>query len=186
MRISKTTIPQKSQIKNYLPVIDYADCFIGEIKTNEDLQLLTIARHILNFNPGWMVWLMNLRNWLVRPFGLWTSNGIQPVLAIKKGKKAGFFYVLDITDEEILLYANNKHLSACLSIMLIRDTRKYDVAASTTVCYHNFLGRFYFFFIKPFHVIITKSMITSIITNYSSIHKTNYHEKKCFNASCCR
>ena len=171
MRVTKTAFPEKSVIKNHLPIIHYADCFKGEMNTSSNVQLTSIARFLLNYNPAWIVWLMKLRNCLVKPFGLQTGEGMQPVLAIRKGEKAGFFDMIEVNDEEILLYATDKHLSACLSIMLISDTYKYNVMLSTTVCYHNLFGRIYFFFIKPFHIVIIKSMITSVINKFSLNNK---------------
>ena len=186
MHVTQIDIPKKSLINNHLPAIHYSDCFTGEFRANQDIQVETVARYFLNYNPTWLTWLMTLRNWLVKPFGLQTGDDSSPVLAITKGEKASFFDVLEVSDEEILLYANDKHLSACFLVILSGLHHQYEITFSTTVHYHNNLGRIYFFFVKPFHILIIKAMLIRIIKKFSQTNKKLYHEKKCYNASCCR
>ncbi|WP_320051762.1 DUF2867 domain-containing protein [uncultured Acetobacteroides sp.] len=168
MNALKIATPEKSLMRDCFTTIHYSDSFSGEIISRQPIQVTSIARYLLNYNPTWLVWLYKVRNCLVRPLGLQTGEEVeQPVLAIRKGERAGFFDVQEVTDEEVLLYASDKHLSASLSFRLEIQPYKYKVTVTTKVCYHNFWGRVYFFVVKPFHILIIKSMITSITNEFS-------------------
>jgi len=167
MHISQIAIPQYSLITKSLPANHYADCFSCQFKSNQSIQLDSVARFLLNYNPVWVKWLIVFRNMLVKPFGLQTGTEKSPILTISKGGNVAFFKVLDATDEEVLLYAADKHLSACLSVIMNRLHNQYEISVSTTVYFHNNLGKVYFFFVKPFHILIVKSMLIRMIKNFS-------------------
>ena len=166
MKISQIDIPTSSLINKSLPVNHYADCFSCEFRSKETVLLESIARSFLNYNPGWVKCLVVLRNILVKPFNLQTGTEKSAIITISKGSKASIFKVLEMNDDELLLYYEDKHLDACFSIMLNRLHHQNEITASTTVYFHNNLGRIYFFFIKPFHILIIKSMLIRVTNNF--------------------
>jgi len=165
--ILKIPIPKGSLINNQLNPIHYADCYQAEFRTKQDITPESIVIYLLNYSPKWVEGLMLLRNLLVKPFGLQTSNGELPILTISKGKKVSVFEILERTDDEVLLCYTDKHLDACLSVMLTKLHHQHEVTITTTVHYNNNLGRIYFFLIKPFHILIVKTMLIQMIRQLS-------------------
>lgn len=165
--IHKIPIPKGSLINNQPMSIHYVDCYQAEFRTQRDVSVESMVRYLLNYNPKWVEWLMLLRNLIVKPFGLQTSNGDSPILTIAKGKKVSVFEILECTDDEVLLCYTDKHLDACLSVMLTKLHHQHEVTITTIVHYHNNIGRIYFFLIKPFHILIVKTMIIQMIRQLS-------------------
>jgi hypothetical protein len=168
MQIAQIALPKNSLIEKSLPKIDYADCFSCQFTSIRPIQLESMVRFFLNSQTWWSKNLMRLRNILVKPFGLKTDSEVQPIINFSKGKMAGFFKVLEINDEEVHLLASDNHLDACLSIIMNKINNHYEVSISTTVYFRNKLGHVYFFFIKPFHKLIVKSMLSRMANHFSA------------------
>ena len=167
MQIAQIAIPKNSIIEKSLPNIDYADCFSCQFTSIRSIHLDSIVRFLLNSQTWWSKNLMKLRNILVKPFGLKTDSDVQPIINFSKGKMTGFFKVLEINEEEVHLLASDKHLEACLSIIMSKTNNHYEVSITTTVYFRNTLGHVYFFFIKPFHKLIVKSMLSRMVNHFS-------------------
>jgi hypothetical protein len=167
MTIVQIAIPQNSLIEKSLPKTDYADCFLAELVSDETIQLENVIRYFLNQSPAWSKALMKIRDILVKPFGLKTDSEHLPVINISKGGTVSVFEVLEINDEEALLYATDKHLEACLSISINRVQNRYEISISTTVHFRNIWGHVYFFFVKPFHIMIVKAMLSKMANHFS-------------------
>ncbi len=117
--------------------------------------------------PQWVDSLFKLRDILVKPFGIQGGNeGSRQELekCIRAGGTYKFMSIAAKSDEETILYANDKHLAMYLSIK-IEELNESDkqVTVSTLVKFHNLLGRAYFFIIYPFHCIIVKTMLKSVL-----------------------
>lgn len=165
--ILKTTIPQQSLVHTVVKSIHYSDSYKAEFRTLRTVQVKDMMRFLLNYNPKWVQWLMYIRNLLVKPLGLQTDADEAPILSISKGNKASVFEILECTDEEVVLYYADKHLDASLSVMLNKLHHQHEMIVTTTVHYNNNLGRVYFFFVKPFHILIIKTMIIQMIKQFS-------------------
>lgn len=117
--------------------------------------------------PGWVDALFKLRNVIVKPFGLKGGERGGPEIfrrVVREGGSAGLVSVEGKTGNETLIRLSDSHLDAWLSVM-------YDegwIYAITVVKYHRWLGRAYFFFIKPFHRIIVPAMLKSSLKRLSS------------------
>jgi hypothetical protein len=106
--------------------------------------------------------LLVIRNVLVKPFGLQTGNVYEshPKKQIREpeiGDRIAVFTVLDKSENETLLFYDDKHLDAWFSFLLTGN-QKRTLRFTTLVYYKNFLGRAYFFVIRPFHILIVKSL----------------------------
>lgn len=97
---------------------------------------------------------MVFRNSIVSVFGLKTSILEQSGNRWEIGSQAGMFKVFGKTTHEIILGDDDKHLDFRVSLLLEPDKQYKRVAVTTTVKYHNWLGRCYFFFVKPIHRLI--------------------------------
>lgn len=120
---------------NRISITDIGECFIGP-------------------DPKWMKRLMALRNSIVSVFGLKTSIPEQSGNCWEIGSQAGMFKVFGKTTNEIILGDDDKHLDFRVSLLLEQDKQYKRVAVTTTVMHHNWLGRCYFFFVKPIHRLI--------------------------------
>ena len=120
--------------------------------------------------PNWVNKLFLLRNKIVKWFGLKIPNEVsdrKEALNNFKGnvgEQLGLFKVFDRNENEIIFGENDKHLDFRVSFFLENlDNNTKAITISTTVVFHNWFGRLYFLFVKPFHKIIVGSMLKSIL-----------------------
>jgi len=143
-KILKSNIPQKSVISTNFGKIDYCDSYRITKATNETIEQITENLFKL---PKWVVLLMNLRNLLMKPFGLKAD----------KNELGSYFPIIEKAENEIVMAMNDKHLNFRISVFF--DKELSSIHLSTIVHYNNMGGKLYFFPVKPFHKIIVKSML---------------------------
>ena len=138
------------KFNKYLPV-DYYDTFSLEVKNNK-LSPKEIIQKIFGHNPVWLQLLYRLRTCLVKPFGIDTKVIETSVLIVEE------------SNQEAVMRKDDKHLLfyAAVSIEQISDVIQ-NVQITTLVKYHNWIGRSYFFCIKPFHRIIVPCVLKRIL-----------------------
>ncbi len=128
---------------------NYTDTYVATIRnarrmTAGDLFQLMFVRY-----PKPALYLLQLRDWLVKPFGLQRGDGFTDLIK-------------EQNDEQVILDKSDKHLD--FSVMLQCDAPDAQASCqtiriTTIVKYHNPLGRVYFFFIRPFHALICKWLL---------------------------
>jgi Protein of unknown function (DUF2867) len=169
--ITKTKLPHNSVLNNPLEKYDYIDSFKGElIESNRQITPFDVAKAFFSSAPKWVSILFNLRNKIVAVFGLKTSkNGLNREEQLNNFKcepneQMGLFKVYHKTENEVILGEDDKHLNFRVSLYL-EDTEnlKKNLIISTTVEFHNWLGRLYFLPVRPFHQLIVPSMLKGII-----------------------
>ena len=165
MKIDKISIPADSLIQDTLNQIHYADCYSIDFKNEKPITVEEIARAFFKSIPGWVLFLLGLRNWLVKWFGL-KGGDAREVLArlekdpIEPGKPFGIFQVIKKNANEILMGEEDKHLDFRVSIGLKSKTgNDYTASVATIVQFNHFSGRLYFLPVKPFHKLIVKRMM---------------------------
>ena len=164
MKAFKSRIPDGSLAAHFLPA-DHTDAFSCEAEgdapfTADDIMVVFWT----NF-PPWVGSLMKLRNILVRPFGLKSDSGSAEAMedCIRAGGNYRFVSVPVKSEDETILLLSDKHLDAYLSAhTCIRGDRRI-VTVTTLVSFNNRFGSVYFFFIRPFHSIIVRSMLKRTI-----------------------
>ena len=163
-RIKRTNrIPEESIVAKDFNVIHYCDSYSVVIQTNESLD--TITTEIFQ-TPKWTDVLMGIRNTVVKLAGLQTGgkkmnthiSDHYPV-----GSRAVYFKVIDRNEHEIVMAENDKHLNFKVSVMISRKGNNRTVHLTTLVKYNNFLGRLYFFPVKPFHRLIIRSLLRRLL-----------------------
>lgn len=170
----QTTIPHwDSLIHEATPNPSFKDCFTVSIIPNKHINLDELVyRCFANFTKGWVEKLFILRDTLVKPFGLKTSGKEKPVFdfnkRIEKGGNVGFFEVIDLNSEELLLYADDSHLEAYLSISVNQTDNKSIIQVTTTANTRNRFGQIYLSIIKPFHKLIIRNMLRHVANHYTS------------------
>lgn len=171
----QTAIPHwDSLIHEATPTPSFSDCFKVSFEPKKYISRDELVyRCFTSFTKGWVEKLFELRNALVKPFGLKTSGKEKPVYdfnkPIVKNGYVGFFEVIDLNAEEVLLYADDSHLEAYFAIFVNQSDNKAEVQAITTVNTRNRFGRIYLSTIMPFHKLIIRSMLKHVAKYYSSL-----------------
>ncbi len=81
----------------------------------------------------------------------------------KKGEFIDFFYIENITEENLLLAFKDKHLSVLVSLSSQKSGRnEASFSITTSVKTHNFLGKIYMVPVAPMHDIIVKKMMQAL------------------------
>lgn len=158
LKLKTAKLPTNSLILNDFGKVDYCDTFRTNQKGDESIDRITTEIFSV---PAWVERLMQIRNRIVRFFGLRTGStkdtNIKEYYPI--GSRAVFFTVINRNEHEIVLSENDKHLNFRVSVLKEQRNETTTVYVSTLVKYNNFWGRLYFFFVKPFHKIIVKSLV---------------------------
>jgi hypothetical protein len=144
-RITKCELPVQSLLHSYVTPGDFVDCYRCESQMDID----AAAANAMAF-PGWVNWLLRLRNVVVKPLGL---SGAQP-----KGDTIGHFPVDRRNETEVILGFDDSHLNFRISV-LVDGTHAY---AATWVHRNNALGRAYLAVIMPFHIVIMRNAIGQV------------------------
>jgi Protein of unknown function (DUF2867) len=160
--VQEIDIPTESLAMRSLSRIDFADAFKCLLPAEQPQTIDAVTRAIFLTMPAWISQLLELRNAIVRPFGLKTSidavpSGEQDEL--QSGTAVGVFEVLDRRLNEIMLGEDDQHLDYRVSIQLEHEEEKYWVVVSTVVKFNNWLGRAYFVPVKPVHKMIVPAMM---------------------------
>lgn len=173
MKVQSTLIPWDSLIQTAIPYPNFEDCFSVRFTSNITLEIDEVVYKCFStFKGGWVNYLFKLRDWLVKPFNLKTSEKNQPLLhtepkKITTGGKVTFFDVVDVNNEEVLLYAEDLHLEAYFAISLQKSGNKTTLTAATTVNIRNSFGKAYMTLVKPFHKLIVRSMLQRVAKEYT-------------------
>lgn len=94
--------------------------------------------------------LFNIRNKIVKRFGLKTSNGFNDLIT-------------ENSTNHIQIEKDDRHLFLEIKIEcgeLVKSEQAISIC--TSVKFHNALGRIYFFFIKPFHKLLCRMALNRI------------------------
>lgn len=172
MNLHKTTIPENSVLYADRANYHYSDSYEVQIKdaTNR-LTLIGAANTFMKPSPKWINFLLKLRNLLVALVGLKTTEDVETKTnyQFEPNERAGLFRVFSKTEHELILGEDDKHLNFRVSLYLEtvpNDTCTKQITVTTIVIYNNWFGRFYFFFVKPFHQLIVQ---TSLKTNFQTL-----------------
>jgi hypothetical protein len=148
----------KAEVRDLLPGADFADAF-SLVVDDPELDAVTAAHRAIDRPPPWVLRLMGLRDFLVRPFGLLTRHDQELV----RKQRIGAFPVLSQTAERVVMGLDDRHLDFRLSVDVTRlDERRREVVATTLVKTHNRLGRTYLAAILPFHRRIVPGIMAQV------------------------
>ncbi|WP_430409930.1 DUF2867 domain-containing protein [Kordia sp.] len=141
--------------KQLFPKIDFSDTFST---TNQENSIEEITNQIFNTAPKWVEFLFKMRNSIVKFFGLKTGIPDDYSEDFKVGGYVKFFKIYTITDNEVILGANDSHLNF-RAIVHNTNTPMYNIKVTTLVEYNNVKGKIYMAIVKPFHRLVVKRMV---------------------------
>lgn len=158
MKVKKRDIGKESLLNQFLPA-DYTDSF--EITTDSPIKASVDDIYVTVWTdmPAWINWLFKVRNFLVKFVGLKGSddgNAQELEKCIREGGTYGFVEVPQKTESETVVVMRDKHLDAYMSV---EKRGESSIAMNTLVHYNNTLGKVYFFFIRPFHGVVVRSIL---------------------------
>lgn len=156
-KVINSTYPNTDLISKALTKIDFTDTFAT---TNRVESLEVITRKILGKAPFWVRIMMQIRNTVVRLFGIRAEKGMPQVSPFVVGEKIAFFEIMAIDKDEVILGANDKHLNFRVSVLRENDNAvQFNVKVTTIVQYLNTFGKIYMTIVKPFHKLVVKRMV---------------------------
>lgn len=169
MNIQKSPFPTNSLLSH--TKYNYFDSYLSEFSDpNKKFDILSVAKSFMSASPKWLETLFSLRNKIVGVFGLKTAPHLQDRSAVirnfngQPGEKLGFFKVYQRSENEIILGEDDTHLDFRVSLLLKpQQSDSQILQITTTVIFHNFWGKLYFFPVKPFHRLIVPVMVKGII-----------------------
>ncbi len=153
--ISKTIrLHEASALWAYHENRDHLDCVT--VNGQSEQSAADLARMVFDQQPAWVEFLMNMRNRIVKPFGLKTGHEepftIEDSQSVEQTTRetVGLFEVFQQSDDEIVLGADDWHLDFRVSI----KKSEGRVQLASWVRPHNLVGRTYLTLIMPFHHLI--------------------------------
>ncbi|HFA49759.1 MAG TPA: DUF2867 domain-containing protein [Bacteroidetes bacterium] len=157
MKIYQLPLPQNSIIEKALPRIDYFDVYAME--TGRPVPVEQLPKLFFESFPTWFMALMGLRETVAGWIGLKTAKGMDLRSQFKNfkgevGDSIAIFNVMGRSEQEIMTGENDKHLDFRLSYFSRPKGTKTEILMATTVQFNNWLGRAYFFPVKPIHRLV--------------------------------
>jgi hypothetical protein len=157
----KKVIEEKIELtdeqKKILLKIDFVDTFST---TNHINNIEEITNLVFNTTPKWINSLFAIRNKIASLFGLKTAMPNDYNKNYKVGGYVKLFKIFSISDNEVILGADDSHLNF-RAVINNDKSDSYNIKVITLVEYNNLKGKIYMGIIKPFHRQIVKIMVTN-------------------------
>jgi len=120
--------------------------------------------------PRWVERLMGLRNRIVALVGLKNLGGLRgvdpgkPLADYRPGQRVGIFTLISVSDDEVLLGDQDKHLDVVVSVlrMPLDAQGQREAAFSTLVHVHGWFGRTYMLPVVPMHRRIVPAVLRGL------------------------
>jgi hypothetical protein len=166
-RVSKIAVPPASAIVRELPGAYFYDCYAVSLLSAGGSALEIYLKAVGN-TPRWVNVLMALRNWAVALVGLKNLGQLaaltpdKPASSYRVGDRVGIFSLRMLSENEIILGDNDRHLNVQVSVCKLGQAQPQSVAVATVVHVHNRLGRLYMLFVAPLHRRIAPAILANI------------------------
>ncbi len=176
---TETALPAHSQIAQRTAGADFADCYTFADPQPGSSAMETYLT-VMGYSPGWMNFLMSVRNQAVRLVGLKHLGSLQvkmqaqdakPAARYAVGDRAGIFSLCYLSAPEVILCDDDKHLRVELSVFKHQQDGQPVVSVSTVVHNHNALGRAYMSIVGPVHRVIVPRMLRQSLHAASTPHQ---------------
>ncbi|MCG8577970.1 MAG: DUF2867 domain-containing protein [Flavobacteriales bacterium] len=172
MKVIEVTLDDNYLIAKRSKDIDYLDVFQMET-TSFDKPIAPKDCMIAFFKsfPSFFTKMLLFRESVARFIGLKTAPKTSEEEREKKinefqgdvGDSIAIFEVLDRNETELLTGQKDKHLDFLFSFISYQKENNHIIELATTVVIHNFLGRVYFFFVRPVHRIYMKRIMKRMV-----------------------
>lgn len=134
---------------------DYVDSYSATVSNGQGLTVDILFERMFIQLPPFVQKLLKLRDVLVKPLKLKTGVTFRD-------------RIIERDEQEIIIGAQDKHLSFWVSVYCTAPNNSPQTAAVTTIVkYHNILGKCYFAAIKPFHKLIVRYLFRKATTLFN-------------------
>lgn len=167
-KITRQDLPEHSHIATQTSGADFADCYCFADPCPQSSSMETYLT-IMGRPPCWMDFLMAVRNKAVRLVGLKNLGDMQRPLSNKLasayhvGERVGIFSLIHLSEDEVIVCDDDKHLRVQVSMFKHRQQAQPVVSVSTVVHNHNRLGRLYMAVVGPVHQRIVPLMLSQVL-----------------------
>lgn len=148
-------LPTTSALAGSYKGADLADSYAIALPADCTSDIADLAKAALATPAPWVNALMGLRDAIMAPFGVKTSDQ----LARRGGGRVGIFPVWSRSDDEIILGEDDTHLDFRASVLRRPAKSGFELVVTTVVHCHNMVGRTYLVAIMPFHVLVVRSAL---------------------------
>ena len=141
--VSKCNIPSRSILNIESKIYNYQDSYQGSfLDIDDNIIAIDVAKAFFSSAPVWVDKLFVLRNKIVSVLGLKTPTRVenrQQLLndfTFEEGAKLGLFTFYNITENEVILGEDDKHLNFRISLYIdqsINEFRQKTLTISKTV-----------------------------------------------------
>jgi hypothetical protein len=142
--------------------VNLADAFSIQLPSGASRNPDVLARFIFSVQPSWIGTLTSVRDAIVAAFGLKTAKHLATLSGDPAAKRISIFRIFSISDTEVILGENDKHLDFRVSVLCTPDSPPgtgSQLTLSTVVHCHNRLGKTYLSIIAPFHRQVVKASL---------------------------
>ncbi|MEH6402616.1 MAG: DUF2867 domain-containing protein [Sneathiella sp.] len=156
--------PKQSVLASLYGLATYQDCFSQKLPlTNTEIPASLFIR-MLQPSPVWVRVLMRIRNWVVGFFGLNTSTEMDTLsqktpAQLVVGDYIGFFKISHLSENEIVVTANDNHLDASFSLYVEELSGQKTAYMTSVVQTKRRFGDVYMWVIAPFHRVIVRQSL---------------------------
>ncbi|WP_342359699.1 DUF2867 domain-containing protein [Terrarubrum flagellatum] len=153
--VRRTTPPSESVVASWYKNASLLDSYSIDLIASEQLSMRELATRTLVNPPAWQKALIALRDAMVTPFGIKTSDTVRT--SRESHDRVDFFPVHWEGKDEIVLGADDRHLDFRLSLLRRHSPTGASLIATTVVHTHNALGFVYLNVIRPFHHLVVRA-----------------------------
>jgi hypothetical protein len=160
--VKQVALPSQSVVTTAFKSVNLADAFSIQLPSGASKNPDVLARFIFSVQPFWIGALTNVRDAIVAVFGLKTAKHLATLSGDSAAKRISIFRVFSISETEVVLGENDKHLDFRVSILCTPDSPPStgnQLTLSTVVHCHNRLGKTYLSIIAPFHRQVVKATL---------------------------
>jgi len=160
--VREVALPSQSAVTTAFKSVNLADAFSIQLPSGACKNPDVLARFMFSVQPFWIGALTNLRDAIVAAFGLKTAKHLATLSGDPTAKRISIFRVFSISETEVVLGENDKHLDFRVSILCTPESPPNtgsQLTLSTVVHCHNRLGNTYLSIIAPFHRQVVKASL---------------------------
>lgn len=154
-------LPAHSGVTDLYKSVNLADAFSIRLPATASRDPEVLARFIVANQPAWIGKLTSIRDAIVARLGLKTAKHLAVLAGDAQSGRVGLFKVYSVSDTEIVMGEDDKHLDFRLSLLCSGGATpdSTQLTLSTVVHCHNLLGRTYIRVIAPFHRAVVKASL---------------------------
>jgi hypothetical protein len=154
-QVRRTTPPSESVVASWYENASLLDSYSVDLGASSRSNMRELATRVLADPPAWQEALIALRDAVVAPFGIKTSDAVRT--SRESHEQVDFFPVHWEGADEIVLGADDRHLDFRLSLLRRLSPIGSLLIATTIVHTHNALGYVYLNAIRPFHHLVVRT-----------------------------